>query len=31
MEEAGMFDVDSSVTVFDEVPEETTPDYPPPE
>ncbi len=31
LEEAGLFDVDASVTVFDEVPEEdTTPDYPPP-
>jgi hypothetical protein len=31
LEEAGLFDVESSVTVFDEVPEEdTTPDYPPP-
>ena len=30
-EEAGLFDVDSSVVVFDEVPEEDrTPDYPPP-
>lgn len=30
-EEAGLFDVESSVTVFDEVPEEdTTPDYEPP-
>jgi hypothetical protein len=31
LDEAGLFDVESSVTVFDEVPEEdTTPDYPPP-
>jgi hypothetical protein len=31
LEEAGLFDVESSVTVFDEVPEEDrTPDYPPP-
>ncbi|HEX5945338.1 MAG TPA: hypothetical protein VFY82_03645 [Acidimicrobiales bacterium] len=31
LEEAGLFDVDSSVVVFDEVPEEDrTPDYPPP-
>ncbi len=31
LEEAGLFDVESSITVFDEVPEEdTTPDYPPP-
>jgi hypothetical protein len=30
-EEAGLFDVESSVTVFDEVPaEDDTPDYPPP-
>jgi hypothetical protein len=32
IEEAGLFDVDSSVTVFDEVPaEDDTPDYPPPD
>ena len=32
LEEAGLFDVESSVTVFDEVPEEDrTPDYPPPD
>jgi len=32
LEDAGLFDVESSVTVFDEVPEEDrTPDYPPPE
>jgi hypothetical protein len=31
LEEAGLFDVDASVTVFDEVPEEDrAPDYPPP-
>jgi hypothetical protein len=31
-EEAGLFDVDSSVTVYDELPEEDqVPDYPPPE
>ena len=31
IEEAGLFDVDASVTVYDEVPDEdTTPDYPPP-
>lgn len=31
-EEAGLFDVDNSVTVFDQVPEDdTTPDYPPPD
>ncbi len=31
LEEAGLFDVESSVTVFDEVPaEDQTPDYPPP-
>src|SRR5690606_6971751 len=31
IEEAGLFDVDASVTVFDEVPEEDrAPDYPPP-
>jgi hypothetical protein len=32
LEEAGLFDVDASVTVFDEVPEEDqTADYPPPD
>jgi hypothetical protein len=32
LEEAGLFDVESSVTIFDEVPaEDQTPDYPPPE
>ena len=32
VEEAGLFDVDSSVTVYDEVPEGgPVPDYPPPE
>jgi hypothetical protein len=32
LEEAGLFDVDNSVTVFDQVPEEdTTPDYPAPD
>ena len=31
VEEAGLFDVESSVTIFDEVPEEDVPpDYPPP-
>jgi hypothetical protein len=31
LEEAGLFDVESSVTVFDEVPaEDRAPDYPPP-
>jgi hypothetical protein len=31
LEDAGLFDVDASVTVYDEVPEEDrTPDYPPP-
>jgi ABC-type branched-subunit amino acid transport system substrate-binding protein len=32
IEEAGLFDVESSVTIFDQVPpEDDTPDYPPPE
>jgi hypothetical protein len=32
LEEAGLFDVDSSVTVYDELPEEDrVPDYPPPD
>ena len=31
VEEAGLFDVESSVTIYDEVPEEDVPpDYPPP-
>jgi hypothetical protein len=31
LEEAGLFDVESSVTVFDQVPaEDQAPDYPPP-
>ena len=32
LEEVGLFDVESSVTVYDEVPEEDrVPDYPPPQ